>query len=441
MSEVAGMTKKRLIGVWVLIVVASILLVGTTTSVWVKRQALDTDNWVNAADEALDNPAVRDALATFIVDQLYANVNVAQELSDQLPENLQGIAGPIAAGLREPATVAVEKLLQTNAVQKVWHDANKAAHQKLVDILEDKGTYVDTEDGTVTLELGKLVKALGEQLGLPQAALDKIPASAGNIEIAKSSQLANAQKAVKAIKWMGVILFVVVVLIYGLAVFLAKDARRRTLRNVGWSVFVVAIILGATRRLTGNWILGLSSDASLKPAIAALYAIGSELLKNLIWVIGVWGLVLVVGSILAGPTRFAVWARRTLAPLLNREPWEVAAGAAIVYVLLLLWAPTPALQAWPSVLLLAVVWGLGIWMLRTRTLAQFPEATLGGTGEGVRDKLGSAWGSVTGTVKGWGGGGGGGNDSTAELERLAALHDSGKLSDDEFASAKARLLA
>jgi hypothetical protein len=433
------MTKKRVIGVWVLIVVASILLVGTTTSVWVKRQALDTDNWVNAADEALDNPAVRDALSTFIVDQLYANVNVAQELSDQLPENLQGIAGPIAAGLREPATVAVEKLLQTNAVQKVWHDANKAAHEKLVDILEDKGTYVDTKDGTVTLELGKLVKALGEQLGLPQAALDKIPADAGNIVIAQSSQLANAQKAVKAIKWMGIVLFVVVVLLYGLAVFLAKDNRRRTLRNVGWSIFVVAILLGVTRRVTGNWILSFPSDPSLKPAVAALYGIASELLKNLIWLIGVWGLVLVAGSILAGPTRFAVWVRRTLAPLLNREPWEVAAGAAIVYVLFVLWAPTPALQAWLSVLGLAVVWGVGIWLLRRRTLVQFPEATLGGTGEGVRDKLGSAWGSLAGTVKGWGGGGVG--DSTAELERLAALHDSGKLSDDEFASAKARLLA
>ena len=293
------MTKKRVIGVWALIVVASILLVGTTTSVWVKRQALDTDNWVKAADQALDNPAVQDALATYIVDQLYANVDVSKELADQLPDNLQGIAGPIAAAVRQPATLAVEKLLQTSQVQKVWHDANKAAHQKIVDILEDKGTYVDTKNGTVTLELGKLVTALGEQLGLPKAALDKIPADAGNIKIADSSQLANAQKAVKAIKWMGLILFVVVVLLYALAVFLAKGNRRRTLRNVGWAIFVAAVVLGVTRRVTGNWILGLSSDPSLKPAIAALYAIGSELLKNLIQVIGFWGLFLVVGSILA----------------------------------------------------------------------------------------------------------------------------------------------
>lgn len=432
------MTKKRVIGVWALIVVASILLVGTTTSVWVKRQALDTDNWVKAADDALADPAVQDALATFIVDQLYANVDVAQTLADQLPENLQGIAGPIAAAVREPATVAVEKLLQTSQVQKIWSDANRVAHEKLVAILEDKGNYVSTTGGKVTLELGKVVTALGEQLGLPQAALDKIPPDAGNIVIVDSSQLATAQKAVKAIKWMGLILFVLVVALYALAVFLAKGARRRTLRNVGWSIVVVALLLGITRRVTGNWILSLPSDPSLTPAVAALYAIGSQLLKQLIWVIGFWGLVLVVGPILAGPTRVAVWVRRTVAPVLNREPMEVAVGAAIVFVLFALWSPTPALQAWLSVLFLAVAWGLGIWMLRTRTLVEFPDATLGGTGAGVRDRLGSVWGSVSGTVKGWGGGSGG--DSTAELERLAALHDSGKLSDEEFASAKARLL-
>ena len=72
----------------------------------------------------------------------------------------------------------------------------------------------------------------------PGALLDKIPADAGNIVIAKSDQLQAAQTAVKAIKWMGLLLFVVVVALYALAVFLAKGARRRTLRNVGWSIFV-----------------------------------------------------------------------------------------------------------------------------------------------------------------------------------------------------------
>jgi hypothetical protein len=39
------------------------------------------------------------------------------------------------------------------------------------------------------------------------------------------------------------------------------------------------------------------------------------------------------------------------------------------------------------------------------------------------------------------GGGGGGASAADQLEKLAALHDAGKLTDDEFASQKAKLLA
>jgi len=432
--------RKQAIGVWVLIVIASILLAGTATSVWVKRQALDTGNWVEAADEALADPAVQTALANYLVDQLYSYVDVQGELADQLPDDFQGLAGPIAAGLRQPATMAVERLLRTSQVQSVWHEANTVAHRKLVDILEDKGTYVSTADGTVTLQLGKVVTALGQELGIPQSALDRIPPGAGDIVVAQSSQLAAAQTAVRLIRWMSAFLGVVVVVLYAAAVWLARGERRRTLRNVGWAVVVVAVVLGSVRRVTGNWILSLSSDPSLRPAIRALYAIGSELLKDLVWTIGFWGLFLVLGAVLAGPTRFAVWFRRTIAPVLNRDPWEVAIGAAVLYALALLWAPTPALQAWPSVVGLAVALVLGLWALRRRTLAEHPEASLGDSSRVVRDRLGSAWGSVSSAVRGWGGGRERGSSSTADLERLAALHDNGKLTDDEFAAAKARLL-
>lgn len=434
------MTKKRVIGIWALIVVAALLLAGTTMSVWVKRQALDTDNWVTAADEVLEDPEVQATLATYIVDQLYANVDVQGFFADQLPDDLTGLSGPLAAGLRQPATLAIEKLLQTSQVQDLWHKANEVAHEKLVDILEDNGDLVSTGGGTVTLELGPLVTDLGEQLGLPSGLLDRIPPDAGNIQIVQSDQLAAAQAAVKAIRWMGILLGIVVIAMYALAVYLAKGARRRTFRNVGWSVLAVALVLGLARRVTGNYVLSIVSDPTLRPTVKAVYAIGAQLLTDLTWTIGVWGLVIVVGNIIAGPTRLAVWIRRTIAPVLNLR-WEaVAIGAAAIYLVLLLWSPTPALQAWGSVVGLALVFGLGLWALRRRTLAEFPDAELGRTGQSMREKVSSAWGSVASSVKGIGSGGSG-DDHAGQLERLSQLHDAGKIDDAEFASAKAKLLS
>lgn len=436
------MTKKRAIGVWALIVVAALLLFTTTASVWVKRQALDTDAWVKAADEVLADPTIQAALSTYIVDQLYANVDVQQFFAEKLPTDLSGLAGPLSAALREPATVAVEKLIATPRFQKLWNNANRVAHEKLVAILEDKGNYVSTTGGTVTLELGQLVTALGSDLGLPSALLDKIPPDAGNIVLAQSDQLKGAQAAVKALKWMSILLGLVVIALYALAVYLAEGARRRTLRNVGWTVMAVGLFVGVTRRLTGNYVLSMLSDPSLRPAVKAAYAIGSQLLATLAWTVFTWGLVIALGCIVAGPTRVAVWTRRTIAPVLNLR-WEaVALTAAAIYILLLLWAPVPALQAWPSAIGLAIVFGVGLWLLRRRTLVEFPDAELGGALGGARVKLASAWGSVTSSVKGIGGGhSSGADDQASQLERLAELHDNGKLDDTEFASAKAKLLA
>ena len=443
------MTRRRALAIWALIVVASVLLAGTASSLWVKRQALDTDNWVAASDEVLLDPDVQTALATYVVDELYANVDVQGSLAEQLPENFRGLAGPIAAGLRQPATLAVEKLLATSRFQSLWSTANRVAHEKLVDVLEDRGRFVSTADGTVTLELGELVTALGQQLGLPSSVLDRIPPDAGNIVIARSDQLSLAQAAVKAVKWMGILLGLVVLALYGLAVFLAEGARRRTLRNIGWSVLAVGLFLAVTRRVAGNYVMSMLSDPTLRPAVKAVYTIGSQLLVDLAWSIVVWGLLLVLGCVLAGPTRPAVWARRSIAPVLNLR-WEtVAIGAVALYVILLLWAPTPALQRWPSALGLAVLLGLGLWALRRRTLVEFPDAEIGDTMATARSTLGSAWGSVTHVVRrtgaggagGVGGVGGGRGDQTGQLERLAQLHDDGKLDDAEFASAKARLLA
>ena len=171
---------------------------------------------------------------------------------------------------------------------------------------------------------------------------------------------------------------------------------------------------------------------------------GSRLLRTIAIVVLTWGLVLVIGAVLAGPTRFAVWVRRTLAPVLNAEPLWVFGGAAFLYVILLLWAPFAAFQTVLSSVGLAIVFAVGIWLLRRRTLAEFPDADLGEHAHAGRERVGKVWGSVTGAVSSIGSGRHKGSDAgghTDQLERLARLHETGALSDEEFATAKAKLLA
>ncbi len=124
--------RTRSILVWGLVAFGTLILLVGSLTVWVKRQALDTDKWVDTSTQLLEDDEVRQALSLYIVDKLYATVDVEARLEQRLPENLDGLAAPIAGALREPAQRAVDDFLQRPRIQALWEDVNRVAHQTLL---------------------------------------------------------------------------------------------------------------------------------------------------------------------------------------------------------------------------------------------------------------------------------------------------------------------
>ena len=70
-AESAPLTRNRAIAVWTLVVVASILMLLSSLTIWVKRQALDTNAWTNASGQMLANDEIRGQLSLYLVDTLF----------------------------------------------------------------------------------------------------------------------------------------------------------------------------------------------------------------------------------------------------------------------------------------------------------------------------------------------------------------------------------
>lgn len=434
-----SMSRSRRILVWALVVLATVITFGASAEVWVKHQLLDTPAWVRASDKLLADPTVRSALADYIVDEVYSTVDVQQQLTDKLPEDWQGLAGPISAAVRGPVTGTVEKLLGSPRITAIWHQVNTKAHQTLVNVLEDRTKYGSTADGDVVLDLGEVIRAVATSLGLSQSAVDRIPADAGQITLVHSDQLAAAQQGVRILSILNWVLLIIVVGIYGLAVLLARGRRRSTLRNIGWSLIGVAFALFVVRVVTGNLVVDLISDPNLTPAGRAVYLIGSELLIAVALTVATYGAVIVFGTTIIGPSRGATALRRWVAPVLNADTTVFWTGAVVLFVIVWMWEPTPAFRIWWSVLALMIVAGLGLELLRRRSLIEFPDARLDLDLDSVRSSATGIWGSVSATVRGIGGGTSGG-DTVERLTKLRELHESGALDDEEFARAKAAVL-
>jgi hypothetical protein len=337
---------------------------------------LDQQSWRNASARLIEDPQVRSAVSVYVVDQLYDNVDVAAALSERLPNDLKGMADPAAAALRQPATDAVERLLARPRLQQLFVDASSEAQQKLVNVLEDKtGHGITTGDGVVTLDLTQLAREIAANLGFSQSVIDRIPPDTGKITVMRSDQLAAAQAGVQGVRVLSTVLLVLVLALYALAVYLAPGERRPTLRNVGWALMAVGLVLLIARRLTGRYVIDALTHPTSETAGREAWLIGSSILAEIGWAALIYGAVVVAGSVFAGPTQHATSVRRSVAPVLNEQPgiaWAIAGGA---FLLLVLWGPTHALRVAWGIALLGALLAAGIVAIRHQTLHEFPEGS------------------------------------------------------------------
>jgi hypothetical protein len=366
------LTRRRRVVIWTLIVVASLIAFGSTLTTWVDRQMLDTTSWEEASAELIEDPQVREAVSVFLVDELYANADVSSALEERLPTDLKQLAAPLAGALREPATDAVERLLEAPRAQQLWIEASSTAQQKLVNVLENEtGFGITTGNGVVSLDLSQLVTELGAELGLSAATLDKIPADAGDLQIMRSDQLDAAQSGVKAVGVLSTWLLVLVLGLYALAIYLARGARRETLRNVGCAFVLIGLAILVVRRLAGNYAVDALASPSSEDSGQRVWLISTSILAQIAWAAVLYGAIMVLGAVLAGPHRAAITVRGRIAPVLNERPALAWAGVATVYLGLVAWGPTHALRTLWGIALLGALIVAGVIALRHQTVGEF----------------------------------------------------------------------
>ena len=454
----------------VLLTVAVILGFFACFAVWVNRQVLNTNNWVNTTGELLANEEVQAAVSTYAVNELFRNVNVGEELKSGLPTPLKGLSGPAAAGVHAIAEQVVPKLLATAPVQEGWRRANRVAHAEFIHILNGGSNTLSTKRGVVSLNLHELITDLAAQLGLQsqlaagreklqsvggtakanELAKEKLgvtlPVTSGQLVIMRSSQLKTAQDIVNAIKHLALVLPLLAIALFALAIWLDAGRRRKTLRTTGWCFFGIGVLLLLARRAGGDAIVNsLVKVPANKPAAHEVWTIGTSLLYQIAVAMVLYGLLIVLAAWLAGRTRPAVGLRRALAPWLREHALGSYLAAEAILLLIVLWGPTPATREWLPVIGFAVLFALGVYVLRSQTEREFPDAKPGEATARLR-----AWASglrhrassekvVTDVVVESGSGASAGDSRLRALERLADLHERGALSDEEFAAEKQRL--
>jgi hypothetical protein len=430
-----------------LIVVASLLTFLAIFALWANRQLLDADNWADTSSELIENDDIRSQVGTFLVDQVYANVDVQSELErafEQLlrPGTAQALAGPAAGGLQTFAEQRLDNLLERPRVQQAWEEANRRAATRLLAIVEGgESDVVSTGGGEVTLDLKALLNQTQSNLGVGGRVEERLPESAAEIVVLRSSQLELAQDLVSLLKAVAIVFLVLALGLFALAIYLGRGWRREALRACGIGFLFAGAAALVARSLAGNAVVdALATTASVQPAAEAAWSIGTSLLVQAATASIAYGVVIVAAAWLSGPTASAVAVRRGLAPYL-REPRFAWGAFGVIVLVLLAWAPTPAFRQPILALILIGLLALGLEALRRQTAREYPDATSELSFRRIRE-----WAAGTGRR---GRGAPTGPAASPEpsdprldkLERLGRMRDSGVLDSSEYKAEKDRILA
>jgi len=398
-------------------VVAVILVILTVFTValafpgaWVRRTTVNTDRWVATVGPLAQDPAVQEYLARTITEETFTALGVEAKVTALIQEKapqLAFLAVPITTSVQGFVQDQVAKLVQTQAFQDLWVEANRFAQTQIVAILNGGGDIVSTADGRVVLNLLPIVNQalaqisqvasdlLGRPITLPtitsgevpSAAITKIeeatgvqlPADFGQIVVLESQQLASAQDAfslANRLVWATLILFV----LFFVGAMWVSVRRRRTLIQI---LTASAVVLVIERRLFIHEAASIVDKAKPENQ-AAVQAVANALkgsyLRYTGWLLAI-ALVVLVIALITGPYPWAVkfrgWVRDLYRAAMGAAKgadssaagaWVAAhrdallMGIAAVFVLLLLVLSLD----WLGFLLLAAIAGalaLGVWRI------------------------------------------------------------------------------
>ena len=300
----------------VLIALATLLAPLTLLVLWMDQDLLNTDNYVQTVAPLSSNPAVQNAVATDLTNQLWAKVNVQQQLAGVLPSWAQGFSGPLSNQLKTYAYQALHAVVASPQFAKVWEVANRQAHARVsAALLGNKGHLIGTSNGEVSIDLTPAVAKLKATLDARGIhALDAVAGTPGSAKFVlfRSQNLAKAQKVVSFFHKLTIALPLLLIAAWAGAIAVSWR-RRRTVLQLGFLLALAMVLTLIGYHIgRGSYLNAIVSSQLPRPAAAAIFdtlAVGVLDAARTVFVVG---LVVWLGALVAGPAGWAVAVRGAL---------------------------------------------------------------------------------------------------------------------------------
>lgn len=296
--------------VGLLILVGVLCLLIASTSLWTRRQVINTQVFVSNAQQVVADPAVQARITTQVVDGIMANPDVQQAVDQVvaiLPPRLQAFRPSIEDGARSILSSGVQTLLTSQLFATLTEAVLTSAQTQLI----------NGESVTFTLGQAKALIPQAQATGLAGQVLNLIPNDLGITVLTKQDapQIYTAIDLLKS-AWLWVGLAALAALIGALVI---SRNRRRTVRAIAVTTGVLGLLLVLALTVLRGPLLANVKPVNVSAADAVYQMVSSSLIAWTLWLVAIMAVIVVITLL---------WGKIGLLPAIGRGYRAVRTQAA-----------------------------------------------------------------------------------------------------------------
>jgi hypothetical protein len=312
-------------GAGVLIVIGVLLFSISIAALWLNRTVMDENRWVETMAPLAQDVAIQDYVANSASNAIFSAIDI-QTYVDQalasLPAPAKILSAPITGAIQNFVKDAAFKFVRSPQFPELWNKMNRIAHKAFIaSITQTSGQVINNQNGKIILDTSVLsteIKKVLSDRGLTFVNNINLPVAKQQIVLYDSPALAQFGVLIRWMNTMAYVLPILTLLLLGGGVAVAANRRKAVLwMGIGIVVVTVlplqAIYFGQIPFANAVYNLAQVPTAAAQNAYNIVFRNFVQAEK----IAAVFGLVFVIGAILAGPSSWAVALRRGLQKGLN----------------------------------------------------------------------------------------------------------------------------
>lgn len=298
----------------VLITIGVLLAPAAVVAHWAQRELTDTDRYLATIGPLASNPVLQSALENRVTEEIMAKIDVPT-LVDDVSTSLQDrgldrasqaltlLQGSLTSGIEGFVRNMTSRVVESDAFETVWLDANRVAHEQLVDVLQGRqGTVLQlSDDGALSVQLKGVIEQVKTALvdaGLGVAA--NIPEINASFVIVQTTQLVQLRNAYNTVVLLGTWLPWLSLGLIAAGVLVAVR-RSRALMVAGLALALAMVVLGLGLSIGRTAYLGaLAGKIERLDAAEVVFDQVVLYIRAALRTVGVAGLVVALVAYLAG---------------------------------------------------------------------------------------------------------------------------------------------